>query len=79
MTSIMRIQVARKILFGKGALELLPDEIRLLSGKKVFLVMDEGFSQTAMADKIVARLKEGGFPFILFNFVCYKSPIREKS
>ena len=69
MTSMISLQVAKKILFGEGSLELLPEEIKLLSGKKIFLVMDEGFSGTTMAEDIVASLKERGFPFILFNKV----------
>ena len=69
MTPIMRLQVARKIVFGEGSLELLPEEVKLMSGKKIFLVMDEGFSSTTMAEKIVTILKEGGFPYILFNNV----------
>lgn len=69
MTSIMRLQVAKKILFGEGSVELLPEEIKLLSGKKIFLVMDDGFSRTTMAEKIVTILKERGLPYILFNKV----------
>ncbi len=69
MTSIMSVQVAKKILFGEGSVELLPEEIKLLSGKKIFLVMDDGFSRTTMAQKIVTILKEGEFPYILFNKV----------
>lgn len=69
MTSIMRLQVARKIVFGEGSLELLPEEVKLMSGKKIFLVMDEGFSSTTMAEKIITSLKEAGLPFIPFNKV----------
>ena len=69
MRAITRIQTARKILFGEGSLELLPEEIKLLSGKNIFLVMDEGFSRTPMADQISVSIKQGGCPFILFNKV----------
>jgi len=69
MTSIIRLQAARKILFGDGSLKLLPDEIKLLLGEKIFLVMDDGFSRTTMAEKIVTILKERGLPSILFNKV----------
>jgi alcohol dehydrogenase len=69
MTSIMRLQLARNIVFGEGSLELLPDEIGQLSGKKIFLVRDEGLSRTALADTIIAPLKEGGLPYFLYNKV----------
>ncbi len=69
MKSLMKLQTAKKILFGINSLQQLPEEIRLLQGKKVLLVMDEGLSRTPVPEKIKSLLNENKIDEVLFNKV----------
>lgn len=62
-------QGAKRILFGQGAIETLPQEIRALSGERALVVMDEALGKLGVAQQAVGALEKGGLGCVLYDKV----------
>ena len=69
MSDSFSFQGAKKIVFGKGALDSLAEEIKTLQGHKVLLVCDNGLKSTGIVDQVTGVLSEGGISFVLYDDV----------
>lgn len=55
--------------FGCGSIRSLPDRVRALGGRRVFVVTDPGVRATGMVDRVVADLAEAGLEVTLYDNV----------
>jgi alcohol dehydrogenase len=56
-----------KIRYGRGMVQVLGEELRLLQAKKVMLVTDKGLVKAGMVNKITDLIKAAGIPFIIYD------------
>src|SRR5262249_51518856 len=57
------------VYFGWGLLEALPERVRALGAKRVFLVTDPGIRKTGLVDRAVGLLSAGGIPSDIYDRV----------
>jgi alcohol dehydrogenase len=69
MMTSFSFQGARRILFGRGVLESLVEEIKALNGSKVLLVFDQGLSQVGIADQVTQIVSRGGIDHVTYDAV----------
>ncbi|MBI4776333.1 MAG: iron-containing alcohol dehydrogenase [Deltaproteobacteria bacterium] len=62
-----KIQGARRMVFGAGAISTLPEEIEKFGAKKVLVVMDQGLCRLEFPDRVMAPLKANGIEAVLFG------------
>jgi len=67
MDKIFSFTGARKIVFGDGAFEGLADHIGEMKGKRAFIVLDRGLSQTGFGERIADVLRPRGVHYVIFD------------
>ncbi|MFA6413879.1 MAG: iron-containing alcohol dehydrogenase, partial [Syntrophales bacterium] len=60
---------ARKIVFGNGSFQQLPDHIRELQAKRPLIVLDKQLAATGMKEQVVELLKKSGMECQIFDKV----------
>jgi alcohol dehydrogenase len=66
---IFTFQGSKKIVFGEGAIQSLPDQIKSLSGNKILVVLDQALGALGMARQVTQVLEKEGLPFVLYDKV----------
>jgi len=66
---------AKKIIFGRGAMEGLAAAVGELAGTKPFVVIDKHLAERGMADRVGDLLKEAGLEGVLFDGVEGEPPL----
>ncbi len=56
-----------KIIYGEGAINRLPDEIRKMNHKKPLIITDKGLIAAGLVAKITDILDEAGMPYSIFD------------
>jgi len=69
MESLFTYTGAKKIVFGKGALERLPEYIAELKGSRALVVMDGPLARTGLSERVSRLLKGAGIPLTLFDAI----------
>jgi len=69
MEKIFTFTGARKIVFGRGALQQLPDLIRELQAHRPLIVLDRQLATTGLKERVAELLKKGGLEARLFDQV----------
>jgi alcohol dehydrogenase len=69
MHKIFSFTGARKIVFGNGSFQQLPEQIRELQAKRPLIVLDKQLAATGMKDQVVDLLKKSGMDCQIFDKV----------
>ena len=69
MHKIFSFTGARKIVFGNGSFQQLPDHIRELQAKRPLIVLDKQLAATGMKEQVVELLKKSGMECQIFDKV----------
>jgi len=69
MHKIFSFTGARKIIFGNGSFQQLPEQIRELQAKRPLIVLDKQLAATGMKDQVVELLKKSGMESQIFDKV----------
>lgn len=69
MYSLFTFTGARKIVFGKGALERLPEYIAELKGKRPLVVIDGPLARAGLSERVSLLLKGAGMSLTLFDAI----------
>jgi alcohol dehydrogenase len=69
MHKIFSFTGARKIVFGNGSFQQLPDHIRELQTKRPLIVLDKQLAATGMKEQVVELLKKSGMECQIFDKV----------
>lgn len=69
MHKIFSFTGARKIVFGNGSFQQLPDHIRELQAKRPLIVLDKQLAATGMKEQVVELLKKSGMECHIFDKV----------
>lgn len=66
---------AKKIVFGRGSFETLPEQIRELQGSRPFLVLDKNLSAAGLGERVAGLLKRENLKAVLFDKVSGEPPL----
>jgi len=66
---VFRFRAAGEIIFGAGAIEGAGSIIKKHGGRKILLVVDQGFARTGPLKKVTDALEKEGLPLVLFDAV----------
>ena len=69
MHKIFSFTGARKIVFGNGSFQQLPEQIRELQAKRPLIVLDKQLAATGMKEQVVELLKKSGMECQVFDKV----------
>ena len=69
MHKIFSFTGARKIVFGNGSFQQLPEHIRELQAKRPLIVLDKQLAATGMKEQVVELLKKSGMECQIFDKV----------
>ena len=69
MHKIFSFTGARKIVFGIGSFQQLPEHILELHAKRPLIVLDKQLAATGMKDQVIELLKKSGMEFQIFDKV----------
>ncbi len=69
MHKIFSFTGARKIVFGNGSFQQLPEHIRELQAKRPLIVLDKQLAATGMKEQVVELLKKSGMDCQIFDKV----------
>ena len=69
MHKIFSFTGARKIVFGNGSFQQLPEHIRELQAKRPMIVLDKQLAATGMKEQVVELLKKSGMECQIFDKV----------
>jgi len=69
MHKIFSFTGARKIVFGIGSFQQLPEQIRELQAKRPLIVLDKQLAATGMKDQVIELLKKSGMEVQIFDKV----------
>lgn len=69
MAQTFTFQGSKKIVFGKGAIQGLVDQVKSLSGNHVLVVLDQALGALGMARQIIRVLETGGLSAVLYDKV----------
>ncbi|HAJ26840.1 MAG TPA: alcohol dehydrogenase [Syntrophus sp. (in: bacteria)] len=69
MHKIFSFTGARKIVFGNGSFQQLPDHIRELQAKRPLIVLDKQLAATGMKEQVTELLKKSGMECQIFDKV----------
>lgn len=64
---ISTFRIPNEVIFGAGALALLPDKAKELGAQKVLLVTDKGLRATGCPDRAAEQLRQAGLTVELFD------------
>ena len=60
---VQSFETVRRMVFGSGAVESLPDEIKRVKGSRVFVVTDPGIQSAGVLDLVTGVLERAKIPF----------------
>ena len=69
MNRTLPFQMSGKLIFGKGALEELPEAVRRIGAGKAFVVTDPGLVRAGIAEKLLGILSEADVSTALYDKV----------
>jgi alcohol dehydrogenase len=69
MHKIFSFTGARKIVFGIGSFQQLPEQIRELQAKRPLIILDKQLAATGMKDQVIELLKKSGMEVQIFDKV----------
>ncbi|MCX5829980.1 MAG: iron-containing alcohol dehydrogenase [Deltaproteobacteria bacterium] len=69
MHKIFSFTGARRIVFGNGSFQQLPEQIRELQAKRPLIVLDKQLAATGMKDQVIELLKKSGMEGQIFDKV----------
>ncbi len=66
-TAPFEFTLPTKIVYGRGVLKQLPEEIRLAGGSKILVMTDPGLVKAGITAKVTDLLDQNGFTYTLFD------------
>ncbi|KPU43561.1 1,3-propanediol dehydrogenase [Oxobacter pfennigii] len=69
MINIFDFILPTKIRYGKGIIEVLGEELRLLNAKKVMVITDKGLAKTDMLKKLIFIIQKEGIDFVIYDAI----------
>ena len=75
MNEMFTFTGAKKIIFGRGALDGLAGAIGELGGRKPFVVIDRNLAEAGMTERVEDLLKEAGLKGVIFDGIDGEPPL----
>lgn len=69
MKNLELFSTTSRIIFGNGSISTIGDEVKLLNGKKAFIITDPGLAKLGMVDILKNHLKDAGISCACFDQV----------
>jgi alcohol dehydrogenase len=69
MEQTFMFQGSKKIVFGEGSIQSLPDQVKALSGNKALVVLDQALGPLGTARQVTQTLEKGGLSVVLYDKV----------